>query len=698
MDRSDQEVWNGLIAWGRRRAAEMLRMLEGDDRIPPDTGGNREGDLLYEEIHSYFNCQLNEGQTEGDEETGKIGGTLSTLCQNLELDDFEIFCLVFVMLAELDSHFEQLFLYLNNNWSERHLKVEWAIRLYTGRLDMVFEYLEYFFPEGRLYKYLFEWSEEIRGSGLGRDLKLKPNIARYLLSSGHYVNSEYMQWYSHSGTVFPFTNTSVHDIEVKMGPLLRLQEHNSDALYIQIKGRGIKRKLSYAAWYADIKEQGIGVLSYQNIAVLAESEQYGILCSDLAVRGALPCIFAWEDAVEKEGERKQWFAFLRTVAAFFPILFILSEETAPELIVPVSSRLVTVEAALPDKEEQWEAWKEQTSHYEGIGADILERIMERYTFLPEEITEILERAAGMAEEKSVITEKELEQACRKQIKHKLKDWAVCIETDCQWDDLILEKEQSDRLREAVNQIKYHHKVYKTWGFSQKRFYGTGLSVLLSGPPGTGKTMAAQVLAGELGMELYKLQLPMLVSKYIGETEKNLKAIFQEGEKSQAVLFFDEADVLFSKRTEVKDSHDKYSNMEAAYMLQCMEEYPGVVILATNFPQNIDEAFKRRLTFTIEFYMPDSEQRYQLWKKSFPEQLPMEALDIPWLAEQFELSGSNIKNIALNAAFLAAAEAEVETGRVTMNHVLRALRSEYRKSGTKLPECSMTYGDKKNSIC
>lgn len=657
----------------------MLRILEGDDMVPPDTGGSREGDLLYMEIHSYFNHQADEiyGKEEL-EEAGRIAGTLGVLCQNLKLDDFEIFCLVFAMLAELDSHFERLFIYLNNNWNDRYLKAEWAIRLFEGSLDAAPEYLGYFFPDARLYQYLFEWSEEIQGSGLGRDLKLKPIIIRYLLSSGGYVNSEYMQWYPCSGAASIFTDVSMQDMELKMRPLLYQQETDSDSFYIQIKGRGMQWRLSYAIWYADKKKQGIVLLSYQNMKGLAKAEGYGSLCSDIAIRGALPCIFAWEDAVEEEKERKQWLAFLQKASTFFPILFILSEEMAPELIVPASSRVVTVAAALPDKEEQRKVWEEQSARYKGIGADILEKIVGHYTFLPEEIREILERAAGMTEGQAAITEKELEQACRQQIKHRLKNWAVCIETDCHWEDLILEKEQSDRLREAVNQIKYRHKVYETWGFSRNRFYGTGLSILLSGPPGTGKTMAAQVLAGELGMELYKLQLPALVSKYIGETEKNLKAVFQEGEKSQAVLFFDEADVLFSKRTEIKDSHDKYSNMEAAYMLQRLEEYSGIVILATNFPQNIDEAFKRRLTFTIEFYMPDREQRYQLWKKSFPEQLPMKDVDIRYLAEQFELSGSNIKNIALNAAFLAAADAETEG--VSMHHILRALQSEYQKSG------------------
>ncbi|MDE7299013.1 MAG: ATP-binding protein [Lachnospiraceae bacterium] len=273
-------------------------------------------------------------------------------------------------------------------------------------------------------------------------------------------------------------------------------------------------------------------------------------------------------------------------------------------------------------------------------------------------------------------------ACRRQLEHNLQEWAVRVKTDYAWEDLVLPRQQKEELKQAANQIKYRRQVYEEWGFSGVLSYGTGLSVLLTGPPGTGKTMAAQVLAGAMGLELYKIQLPAVVSKYIGETEKNLRQIFREGKKSPAALFFDEADVLFGRRTEVKDSHDKYSNMEAAFLLQNMEEYAGVVILATNFPQNIDEAFRRRIKFTIEFSMPDRQHRRLLWEKSFPKQAPLGAdVDLEYLAETFELSGSSIKNIAVNAAFLAAPGGEA----VGMPHIIKALTGEYRKSGKYFSE-------------
>ena len=202
-------------------------------------------------------------------------------------------------------------------------------------------------------------------------------------------------------------------------------------------------------------------------------------------------------------------------------------------------------------------------------------------------------------------------------------------------------------------------------------------MIFSGPPGTGKTMAAQVIAGELSLSLYRVNLAGVVSKYIGETEKNLSEIFERAKKSRVVLFFDEADVLFGKRTEVRDSNDKYSNMEAAFLLQKIEEYSGIAILATNFVQNFDEAFKRRVKFLVEFPFPGKVQRAEIWQRVFPPEAPLGTLDFDYLVENFELSGSNIKNIAVHSAFLAASDGE---GVIGMKHVVAALKNEYAKSG------------------
>jgi SpoVK/Ycf46/Vps4 family AAA+-type ATPase len=212
--------------------------------------------------------------------------------------------------------------------------------------------------------------------------------------------------------------------------------------------------------------------------------------------------------------------------------------------------------------------------------------------------------------------------------------------------------------------------------------GKGLNTLFAGPSGTGKTMAAEIVAADLGLELYKVDLSTLVSKYIGETEKNLDKIFAAAQEANAILFFDEADAIFGKRSEVKDAHDRYANIEVGYLLQKMEEYDGVVILATNLRKNIDDAFIRRMHMTIEFPFPEEPDRLRIWQKVFPPEAPLGSdVDMAFLARQFKVTGGNIRNIALLAAFLAADE----DSPIEMSHVIRALKREYQKLGKLLTE-------------
>jgi len=223
-------------------------------------------------------------------------------------------------------------------------------------------------------------------------------------------------------------------------------------------------------------------------------------------------------------------------------------------------------------------------------------------------------------------------------------------------------------------------VYESWGFGAQLPRGRGISALFSGPSGTGKTMAAEILANHLQLDLYRIDLAGVVSKYIGETEKNLRNVFDAAEQSGAILFFDEADALFGKRSEVKDSHDRYANIEVNYLLQRMEDYRGLAILCTNRRAALDRAFLRRLRFLVEFPFPDCENRRMIWAKVFPTQAPLAGLDLEALA-LLEIAGGNIRNIALNAAFLAAGESTP----IRMEHVLHAARREYAKIDKLLTE-------------
>lgn len=273
-------------------------------------------------------------------------------------------------------------------------------------------------------------------------------------------------------------------------------------------------------------------------------------------------------------------------------------------------------------------------------------------------------------------------ACRAQSSGRLAGVARRVRATYQWADLVMPAEQAAQLREICVQLRHRRTVLEQWQFDRHFAMGKGVNVLFAGPSGTGKTMAAEVIAADLGLELYKVDLSALVSKYIGETEKNLDRIFQAAGEANAILFFDEADAIFGKRSEVKDAHDRYANIEVGYLLQRMEEYDGVVILATNLRKNIDDAFVRRLHVAVDFPFPEEADRQRIWRQVFPAATPLAAdVDLRFLARQFKLSGGNIRNIALLAAFLAAEDGSI----VTMQHIVRALRREYQKLGKLVTE-------------
>jgi len=281
-----------------------------------------------------------------------------------------------------------------------------------------------------------------------------------------------------------------------------------------------------------------------------------------------------------------------------------------------------------------------------------------------------------------ITLEDLSRACRLQSNRKLASLAQKITPRYRWEDIVLPEDRLQQLREICNSVKYRSLVYEVWGFGRKLALGKGVNVLFAGPSGTGKTMAADIMAADLGLDLYKIDLSTVVSKYIGETEKNLARIFAEAETSNAILFFDEADALFGKRSEVRDAHDRYANIEISYLLQKMEEYEGVVILATNLRKNMDDAFVRRMHFTVDFPFPSERDRRRIWGQIWPDGTPQSPdLDSDFLARRFELAGGNIRNIALAASFLAADDG----GAVSMEHLIRATRREYQKMGKVIME-------------
>jgi AAA+ superfamily predicted ATPase len=328
--------------------------------------------------------------------------------------------------------------------------------------------------------------------------------------------------------------------------------------------------------------------------------------------------------------------------------------------------------------EQQTIW---LSHLNGVTSQLngnVEQLVSQFNLSPSAIqaacTQFISHKAKLTTEAENQPEQEqLWHICCIQARPRLEALAQRIESHADWQDLIIPEEQRQTLEEITAHLRQKAKVYQLWGFAHKSPRGLGITALFAGQSGTGKTMAAEVLARELHLDLYRIDLSAVVSKYIGETEKNLRRIFDAAETGGAILLFDEADALFGKRTQVKDSHDRHANVEVSYLLQRMEAYQGLAILTTNLKDALDSAFLRRIRFLVSFPFPDEAARTEIWRRIFPSQTPTEGLNFNKLGH-LSVAGGNIRNIALNAAVLAADADEP----VMMKHILRATKSEYLK--------------------
>jgi hypothetical protein len=345
-------------------------------------------------------------------------------------------------------------------------------------------------------------------------------------------------------------------------------------------------------------------------------------------------------------------------------------------------RIVTIEVGKPTREEQHGLWRRTL----GTGADLnwrLDRIVSQFDVWAATIETAAAHTLAYAGDDPTARAERLWDGCRVASRGRLDDLAQRIETAARWEDLVLPPAQLHILQDISRQVRQRHQVYDTWGLASRGARGLGISALFAGPSGTGKTMAAEVLARDLRLDLYRIDLSQVVNKYIGETEKNLRRVFDAAEAGACVLLFDEADALFGKRSEVKDSHDRYANIEVSYLLQRMESYRGLAILTTNMKSALDEAFLRRLRFIVQFPFPDAAHRAEIWRRVYPERTPVERLDFARLA-RLNVAGGHIRNIAVHAAFFAADANEP----VNMTHLLRAARSEYLKLDRSLTDAEV----------
>ncbi|WP_404786972.1 ATP-binding protein [Altericista sp. CCNU0014] len=381
-------------------------------------------------------------------------------------------------------------------------------------------------------------------------------------------------------------------------------------------------------------------------------------------------LLEWDDRSVREA--KQGGAIAAFVDSIRVPIFLLSAQRCRQR----NRTLLAFDVVSPTTEEQRHLWE---SALNPIAPDLnghVEHLVSHFNFTAPAIRtaslKLRSQAGSPALPNSAITA-QIWQICRMQARPRLDELAQRMDSTATWQDLVLPDPERQVLRDLATQLKQRTKVYEQWGFGGSSKRGLGISALFAGASGTGKTLAAEVLAQEIRLDLYRIDLSAVVSKYIGETEKNLGRVFDAAEVGGTILLFDEADALFGRRSEVKDSHDRYANMEVSYLLQRMESYRGLAVLTTNFKGAIDQAFLRRIRFIVQFPFPDASQRAEIWQRVFPKQAPTRDLEPSKLA-RLNIAGGNIRNIALNAAFIAAEANEP----IQMTHILQAARSEYTK--------------------
>ncbi|MDZ8105279.1 MAG: AAA family ATPase [Nostoc sp. DedQUE12a] len=619
---------------------------------------------------------------------------LAWLIQTFGLSDFDIDIIAIALAPELDRRYERLYAYLQDDVRCKRPSVDLALNLLCASAADKLGRRSHFWADAPLIRHnllhLISESDRTKSTLLARELHLDDQVIRFLLQQpglDERLATLCKLIYSNTSLKDLYLNT---EIKQALASLISEDWQAQKPLQLYFQGSDkLSKHLTAEALAAAIKAP----LLSADLAKIADNKAnfastLNLICREAWFQNALLYLDGLDTLLNDQAILYE--ELMRAIAQHRSITILAGiEPWIPNIAVPVE--MITVPFAVPNFTQRRICWQTQlTTAGISIDSTELDALADRFRLTPQQITSIVKNTGNAvrwqaAVEKNTPHTRLLFASARAQSGHDLTALARKIEPQYTWDDIILSAEHQTLLREICNQTKYRNLVHEEWGFDRKLSLGKGLNVLFSGPPGTGKTMAAEVIAHELQLDLYKIDLSQIVSKYIGETEKNLNRIFTAAANSNAILLFDEADALFGKRSEVRDAHDRYANIETGYLLQKMEEYEGLAILTTNLRSNMDDAFSRRLRFIIEFSFPNEKQRRQIWEKVWPDTTPCSSdLNLDLLARRFEIAGANIRNIALAAAFLAADDGKV----ITMAHLLQAIRREYQKLGRIILEADI----------
>ena len=628
---------------------------------------------------------------------GLAGGFMprfEMICLKFDLGEFERFCLLLALSVEYDRKYEAAYTYLHNNSSDFYPTKWLAVKLYEYLFGSSADH-SVLNADSPLCRFLCDRVQRRRERGeSAQRLTLCSRVSSYILGRNEIDQSlrEYCR-------VYPAFDKDQHvdnreDTFVFIRELFLDKAFKEDTRFVlNIYGpSGIGRRYTAARAAGTVGINMLDIDLYKLLTIQYDDmKRYlDMIYTETELLGAIPCFTV--DAVLTEsdnegGVRRSPFAdrvkraadYIHSLFGFF---FWITPEKS-DMFAEQDIQFISVELPMLAANERKRFWDRFLDDHTDTTI-----FANQYILTPDGIKKAaassadIARLRGSKPDRSVVAE-----AVRLHTVNQLGNYATKINAVFTWDDLVVSDDQKRKMKMICDQVKYRSVVNEDWGFRKKSPYGRGLCALFYGSPGTGKTMAVQVMANELGIDLYRIDLSQLSSKYIGETQKNISALFNKAKNINAMLFFDEADSMFAKRSEVKDSNDRYANADTAFLLQKLEDYEGITILATNYVNNIDDAFKRRIKFMINFVFPTPDVRLKLWKQILPADARTdEQIDFEFYAEHFELSGSNIKEILTNAAFLAAAE---NCG-ICNRHIIEAIKLNFSKYGKILTNSDFGY--------
>ncbi len=602
------------------------------------------------------------------------------LCRKLSFEPFTVFCLVCGILSSTQTSYAGIYQVINENGSMSVPSIETAAKLFYGsdfsitgaygdmsvcleqllpvldlQVQKTMPFSTFVTPDKRMIDYLF-----------GRDpLRLDENYGQFI------------KMLTDDAELDPImANQNVLEaMEISFGEGVRIFSYHGD------EGSGKKFFIRHFCRKNDMRAVSINCKKLFSYDYQFVDRALWAVTRECILTNAC-CVLDELTYREEEKEKFQGYmdlAFSKLTTRGM-LVFALSKE--PMNFKEITRQeITTLELGTPSFEERLDCWKYYAKDY-ALGEDCdLQEMTIKFLFTPGKIRDALRYARSLAtmNKEILIPRSALFTGCNNQMSSELSQKATRVEAKFGFEDIVMNADQRETITHAIEQMNFKNRVYEDWNYMKKYPYGRGLTVLLFGAPGTGKSMMAQVLAHELNLELYRVDISKVVDKYVGETEKSLSMIFREAKKCNVVLFFDECDTIFAKRSDDGGSNQSSNNNKTALLLQEMEAYDGVCVLATNYKHNIDPAFFRRMKYIVEFQFPNADTREMLWRTTIPKTTPLaEDVDIRFLAERFEFAGGNIKNCILNAAFLAAADGD---GReVGMKHYLMAIKYEFVKTG------------------